>query len=90
MAYQIRYTEAAKRDLRTLPGNYRQRVHRLIESLPATPRPRSAKELRDRPNRFRIRVNGWRLVYRIDEDEETILVLRVRRKAGPATYEDIE
>lgn len=88
MPYRIRYADEAKRDLRELPGNYRQRIRRLIESLPGTPRPRRAKELRDRPGRYRIRVDGWRLIYRIDEEDEAILVLRIRRKSGPETYRD--
>ena len=90
MPYRIRYTEAAKRDLRRVPGSYRKRFRRLIESLSTTPRPRRAKELRQRPNRYRIRINGWRLIYRIDDDEGEILIVRVRLKTGTATYQDIE
>ncbi len=90
MPYRIRYTEQAKGDLRGVPGNDRQRIRRLIESLAATPRPGRAKELRERPNRYRIRIEGRRLIYRVDDDDAAILILRVRKKVGTQTYADIE
>ena len=90
MHYRINYTDEARRALRTLPGNYRQRIRRLIESLATNPRPKNAKELRDLPDRYRIRLDQWRVIYRVDDEEITILILRVRRKAGPETYQNLE
>lgn len=90
MRYQINYTDEARRSLRTLPGNYRQRIRRLVESLADEPRPQQAIELRDMPNRYRIRVDHWRLIYRIYDDEIVVLVLDIRYKTGPETYDEIE
>ena len=90
MAYQISYTETARHDLRLLPGNYRQRLKRLIESLVEMPRPLSAKELRAMPNHYRIRVDNWRLIYRVDDDTSGVLILCVRYKTGPETYQNLE
>jgi mRNA interferase RelE/StbE len=90
MAYRLRYSFAAYRDLTELPGNYRQRVRRAIESLAVQPRPAGAKELRERPGRYRLRLDRWRLIYRIDEADGVVLILRVRVKTGPETYLDIE
>ena len=90
MRYQINYADEARRSLRTLPGNYRQRIRRLVESLADEPRPRQAIELRDMPNRYRIRVDHWRLIYRIYDDEIVVLVLDIRYKTGPETYDEIE
>jgi mRNA interferase RelE/StbE len=72
-----------------MPGNYRQRVRRLIEALIDEPRPAEAKELRDLPGRYRIRLNSWRIIYRVDDEGQIILVLGVRRKTSPETYTDI-
>jgi mRNA interferase RelE/StbE len=88
--YQINYTDEARRSLRILPGNYRQRIRRLIESLADDPRPRQAVELRDMPNRYRIRVDSWRLIYRVYDEEIVVLVLDIRHKSGPETYEAID
>ena len=90
MRYQINYADEARRSLRTLPGNYRQRIRRLVESLADEPRPQQAIELRDMPNRYRIRVDHWRLIYRIYDDEIVVLVLDIRYKTGPETYDEIE
>jgi mRNA interferase RelE/StbE len=88
--YRLSYTDAARQALKTLPGNYRQRIRNLIESLSIIPRPPKAKELRDLPNRYRLRLDNWRIIYRVDDEQMTILILHVRRKQGPETYQDLE
>jgi mRNA interferase RelE/StbE len=88
--YRLSYTDAARQALKTLPGNYRQRIRNLIESLSTIPRPPKAKELRDLPNRYRLRLDNWRIIYRVDDEQMTILILHVRRKQGPETYQDLE
>jgi mRNA interferase RelE/StbE len=90
MTYRLQYTAAARRDLGAVPGNYRQRLRRKIEALADQPTPAGAKELRERPGRYRIRVDRWRLIYRVDAEAGVVLILRVRRKTGPETYDDIE
>jgi mRNA interferase RelE/StbE len=88
MTYRLRYTDTAWRDLRDVPGNYRHRFRRLIESLTVEPRTKGAKELRERPDRYRIRVDRWRLIYRVDDEEALVIILRVRLKTGPDTYQE--
>jgi mRNA interferase RelE/StbE len=90
VSYQISYTDEARQALKTLNGNYRQRIRRLIESFSDTPRPVNAKELRDLPGRYRLRLDRWRVVYRVNDEDMTVLILRVQRKAGPEIYQDIE
>ena len=90
MPYQINYTDEARRALRTVPSNYRQRIRGVIEALGNNPFPPKSKELRDLPGRYRFRMDSWRIIYRVDNQELTILILRVRRKEGPETYQDIE
>jgi len=90
MTYRLRITETAKKDLRRLLGYVRQRARHIVKSLADDPRPSEAKELRDMPGRYRIRLVKWRVIYRVDDDDQVVLVLRVRRKMGPVTYEGIE
>lgn len=90
MRYQIEYSEEARHALRTIPGNYRQRIRRIIEALADEPRPKSAKELRELPNRFRIRLDHWRIIYRIVDDHLVILIINIRIKVGPETYSDLD
>ncbi len=91
MRYRLRYTEEVKRTIPEMPGNYRQRIRREIEALAENPRPPHASLMRDDPpDRFRIKIDGWRLIYRIVEDEQTVHILRVRIKTGPETYQNLE
>ena len=90
MPYQINYTDEARRALRTVPGNYRQRIRGVIEALANNPYPPKSKELRELPGHYRLRVDSWRIIYSLDNQELTILILRVRHKEGPETYQDIE
>lgn len=90
MAYRIRVTETARREMRRLPGHVRQRVRRLVDSLADNPIPARARELRGLPGRYRLPLLDWRIIYQVDRSAEAVLVLTVRGKAGPETYEDIQ
>jgi mRNA interferase RelE/StbE len=89
VGYRIRYSDEAKRSLPRLPGRYRQRARRTIEALAENPRPTGAVELRDRPGVFRVWLNGWRIIYQIDAEQGVLLVIGIRYKTGPETYEDL-
>ena len=89
MAYRIRIGETARRELGRLPGHLRQRARRLVESLAGSPRPTGATELRGQPGLYRIRLLRWRVIYRIDDESRLVLVLTVREKEGPETYDDL-
>lgn len=90
MRYRVRLTKSAKRSLATLPGRYRQRARRIVEGLAARPRPAGALELRNQPGVYRMRLNGWRVIWEIDDEAGTVLVFGIRLKTGPETYEDLE
>ena len=90
MTYRITVTDTARREMRQLPGHVRRRVRRLVEALADVPTPPRATELRGLPGRYRLPLLQWRLIYRVDEAAQTVLILTVRRKVGPETYQDIE
>jgi mRNA interferase RelE/StbE len=88
MPYRLRITETAKADLRSLPGHLRQRARRIVDGLVENPTPPGSKQLRDLPDHYRLRLLTWRIIYRVDG--ETVLILTVREKSGPETYQDLE
>ena len=90
MRYRLSSTKQAKNDLRNLPGHVRQIALRIVNSLAENPRPPEARELREKPGRYRIRLDKWRLIYRVYDEDRAILLLRVRQKTGPEVYEDVE
>ena len=87
--YRLQLERAAKRQLVDLPGNVRQRAARLVKSLADNPRPAGAQELRDLPGVYRYSLNGWRIIYQIDDEAEQVIVLAVKYKRGPETYQNL-
>ncbi|WP_165360955.1 type II toxin-antitoxin system RelE/ParE family toxin [Candidatus Chloroploca sp. Khr17] len=82
MSYQIELHREALAELKALPAYVRAQVIELIDLLAATPRPPRAKELRDKPGIYRIWLAGrWRIAYEINDEQQTIIVRRIRRKS---------
>ena len=81
MSYRIEITPPARAEIRRLSGYLRATALKLIRALGNDPRPPRAKELRAKPNIYRIWLAGrGRIVYEIDEQDSRILILRVRGK----------
>ncbi|MBI4771266.1 MAG: type II toxin-antitoxin system RelE/ParE family toxin [Chloroflexi bacterium] len=81
MSYWIKISPAAQKEIRSLPGYVRAQAVSLIDGLARDPRPPRAKELRDRPDIYRLWLaRNWRIAYEVDEESKVIIILRVRRK----------
>ncbi len=61
-----------------------------IESLADNPRPAGAEELRGLSGVFRVWLNGWRIIYQVIEDDSVLLIVGIRYKTGPETYDNLE
>jgi len=82
VSYQIELHREALAELKALPASVRAQAIALIDLLAATPRPPRAKELRDKPGIYRIWLaERWRIAYEIDDEQQTIVVRRIRRKS---------
>jgi len=42
------------------------------------------------PGIFRVWLNGWRIIYQIDDDIGLLLIIGIRFKRGPETYENLD
>lgn len=87
--YRLEIKTMVLRQIEALPGRYRQRIRRTIAELVTEPRPQRALPLRTFPNRYRIRVDDYRIVYRIEDDLLIVEVVKVGRKSGPEFYTDV-
>ncbi len=93
MRYQLDVSSTAQQEIKALPGNYRQRLRRLISALSDEPRPSNSRrldfEMTGREAR-RIRVDHWRIVYAVTETEHQrrVAILAVRRRP-PYDYNDL-
>lgn len=89
--YRVYITPQAWDELRELPGHVRQRVKQLVDGLAAEPRPSISKALHvvDSPYDVRrARLERWRIVYLVDEADQTVSVIAVRKRP-PYNYQDL-
>lgn len=89
MSYRIDYSKEAYQDIRDIPTYFRNRIRAAIDALQEDARPLKSKELRDLPGIRRIRLDIWRIIYNIDDENAEILIIRIKRKTGPETYENL-
>ena len=79
--FRIAYSSTALKSRRRLPADLRKRLSAKIEAVardPHGPQPqvRPLKGL----DAYRLRVGDWRVIYELDEDTETLVVLDIRKR----------
>ncbi len=77
MAYRLELSPRARRDLKKLPAEARERLARPIEALSHTPRPSGSVKLVAEKNTWRIRVGSLRVLYEVHDELFLIIVLKV-------------
>lgn len=90
--YTVYVSPATQKDLKKLPARFRGRIKRAIDTFADDPRPSNSKvldfaELRCEPRR--LRMESWRIIYGIVENEKAVDVLAVHKRP-PYDYEDLE
>ncbi len=80
MAYRVRVSASAKKELARLPRQVQRRVVRALDRLPDRPRPRGVRKLAGSQDVYRLRVGDYRVVYRIADRALVILVVRIGRR----------
>lgn len=88
--YQLEIPKPVRRQIESLPSQYRQRIKVLIAGLATNPRPPNAKELRNTNDRYRIRLDQYRIVYRVEDDLLLVEMLKVGKKESPEFYADLD
>jgi mRNA-degrading endonuclease RelE of RelBE toxin-antitoxin system len=96
-SYRVEVAREVRNEIRSLPGNVRQRVVRALRVLEADPRPADSRlldpikagiELEEGVELHRIRMASWRIVYLIEEEWELVSVLAIRKRP-PYQYDDL-
>ncbi len=81
MKYQLEFLPRARRQLNSLPDRLRAEVVQLIIELQYEPRPLIAEPLRDQyAGVLKIKVDGWRIFYMVDDGAATVRVLNIKRR----------
>ena len=81
MSYQIEVPPPVRKEIKALPGYVRAEARSVIRGLATNPYPSGAKELRNKPNIYRLWLaTHWRMAYIVDEGFKHVRILRVRLK----------
>jgi mRNA interferase RelE/StbE len=80
MAYRIKVSNAARKDIERLPANIQRRVLQAIDKLRNDPRPSGVTKLRTSDADYRIRVGDYRVKYEIDDAAQVVTILRARHR----------
>ncbi len=81
MTYSIEFSSSAAKALTRINKPFQLRIVGVIEFLTLDPRPPAAKMLRGGEHgRWHVRVDNYRIVYAIEDDQLLVLVLRVAHR----------
>jgi mRNA interferase RelE/StbE len=75
VSYKVTVSPAAQRQWRKLPAAIQARIGKALLALAEEPRPSGVVKLKGSENRWRIRVGDYRVIYRIDDNGELVVVL---------------
>jgi len=76
VAYRIRFHREARKELEGLANPDYQRISVVLDLLQENPRPTGSLKLSGH-DLWRVRVGRYRVVYEINDDVGTILILRI-------------
>ena len=78
--YRLLFKKSVAKDLRGIPKKDVKRVLKRIESLSDDPRPAGCEKLTDQ-ERYRLRQGVYRILYEIQDDGPTVLVVKVAKRS---------
>ncbi|PSN14451.1 type II toxin-antitoxin system mRNA interferase toxin, RelE/StbE family [filamentous cyanobacterium CCT1] len=78
--YEIQFKASAAKEFRKLPLEIKTRLQKAINALKVEPRPTGMKKLVSEDDLHRIRVGDYRVIYEIDDDIQSVTVIRIRHR----------
>lgn len=81
MSYEIIFTKGAKKQLGKLPLDVQQRIQVKINDLGIEPRPSGVKKLKGKVDSYRIRVDDYRVIYKIQNDVLIVTVIKIKHRS---------
>jgi len=81
--FRVELSRRAYKSLKKLPRNIKQEIVEKLIELQITPIPRGALKLGGAEDVYRIRVGKFRILYKLIEEENVILIFKIelRRRA---------
>lgn len=81
MLYQLRFESQVRQQFRRLLPHLKREIIEELEALLDDPRPPYAKPLiREWTGAYRVQIDGWRLIYDVDDEMQTVTVVRIAHR----------
>lgn len=80
MSWRVEITNAALKDLKSIPRDILRKVDVRLRGLGEDPFPPQARKLSESDNIYRIRVGDYRVIYTVERKIVTVVVVRVRHR----------
>ncbi|MDK2784543.1 MAG: mRNA interferase RelE/StbE [Bacillota bacterium] len=77
---KLELTEPAEKDLAELDKKTQRRIKVALDKLLTCPQAVDLRKLKSTPERWRLRVGDWRVILRLDREQEVLYVLRIRHR----------
>ncbi|MEX0822748.1 MAG: type II toxin-antitoxin system RelE/ParE family toxin [Balneolaceae bacterium] len=77
MSWNLQIERKAQKALKKIPNPYKANLIQAIDQLSDNPRPDGCKKLKGNDNLWRIRINDYRIVYQIRDEQLLILVILI-------------
>ncbi len=77
MSWKLQIERKAQKALKKIPDPYKSNLINTIDQLSDNPQPNGCKKLKGAESLWRIRVNDYRIVYQIKDEQLLILVIRI-------------
>ncbi len=79
--FSVVITSSAEKDLRRLDRTAKNRVTTVLLALGNDPRPTGCIKIKSEEGIWRIRIGDYRVGYRIDDEAQTVTVIRVGHRS---------
>lgn len=77
MSYSVSVPRRVQKQINRFPASIQDRINLALRSLGEHPRPPGSRLLSARTGEWRIRVGDYRVIYEIDDTNNSILILEV-------------
>jgi len=85
MSYDIEFANKAKRNLKTIPEPFRNKLFVAACALGKNPFPRGLEKLTDREDTYRVRIGKYRIIWLVDSKNNTIWIVNIDKR--PQAYQ---
>ena len=78
--YKVNIERTAEKELKKLPAREFWRIISKIKALADEPRPTDCRKILGSKSDWRIRIGDYRVIYEIDDTEDTVKIMKVRHR----------